>query len=139
VCWLHFKQIIPDVPAGIYEISVHFSLGYGFRWPSGRTWGGNNKSAAQLLVTDENSHDELPLVQVDIEPEYWSQIKQNKFENQLLQGKALVTKSGDYWHLITMKNVLVEKQTNLAFVWKDTDNPWWKEDMCWDYVQIKEV
>ena len=139
VCWLHFKQILPDIKAGTYEISVHFQMGSDFSWPSGRTWGGNNKSAAQLLVTDENSHDEPPLVQVDVEPEYWNQVEQNKFENRLLQGNAFFTKSGKYWNLITMKNVIVEKQTNLAFVWKDIDNPWWKHDMYWDYVQIKEV
>ena len=139
VCWLHFKQIIPDVSTGIYEISVHFLMGSEFRWPSGRQWGGSNKKAAQLFVTDENRPDELPLVEVGVEPEYWSQIKQNKFENRLLQGNAFFANSGKHWHTVTLKNVLVEKETTLALVWKDINNPWWKNDMYWDYVQIKEV
>ena len=74
-----------------------------------------------------------------MEPEYWKQIKSDKFENGLLQGHAKVTKSGTYWHLITFKPFIIMKQTDLAFIWKDIENLGWKQDMSWDYVQIEEV
>ena len=81
-----------------------------------------------------------------MEPEYWKQIKSDKFENGLLQGHAKVTKTkhigtknGTYWQLITFKPFIIMKQTDLAFIWKDIENLGWKQDMYWDYVQIEEV
>lgn len=140
VCWLYFKQSLPNVPAGKYHVSIHFLLGETLHWPSGRLWGGNNKRTAQLKVIDENGDkDDPPLVEVEMEPEYWAQIKANKFQNGLLQGNAIVTENGNNWRLITFKKFRIEKPTNLAFIWKDIENPWWKNGMYWDYVEIKEV
>ena len=141
VCWLHFKQILPQVTPGTYQVSVHFLLGSNFRWPSGRTWGGNhNKCSAELQVIDENGDkNDPPLVEVEIEPEYWSKIKNSSFENNVLRGNATVAKGDNAWRVIKLKPILIPKKTNLAFVWKDIHNPWWKNDMYWDYVQIHQV
>ena len=143
VCWLHFKQVLSDVKPGTHQVSVHFRLGDHMSWHSGRMWGnasGNGKCPAVLQVVDEKDDELEPvLVEVNIEPEYWRKIKEDKFENGLLRGKANVSRSGEDWHLIKFKPFTITKQTNLAFVWKDVDNPWWKDDMYWDYVEIREM
>ena len=140
VCWLYFKKNLPQVPAGKYQVSLHFQLRADLSWPS---VGGS--STAQLTVFKENvDKSEPPLADVVMESEYWKKIKCDKFDIGLLGGKANIIKSshsdgGEEWFFIKFKPFTILQDTNLAFEWKDIDNPYWKRGMCWDYIQIEKV
>ena len=140
VCWLYFKKNLPQVPAGKYQVSLHLQLRADLSWPS---VGGS--STAQLTVFKENvDKSEPPLADVVMESEYWRKIKCDKFDNGLLRGKANIIRSThsvgkEEWFFIKFKPFTILQDTNLAFEWKDIDNPYWKRGMCWDYIQIEKV
>ena len=152
ICGLHFKKRFCNVPAGRYQISIHIQIRGNLDRP-GRPRRWNNNCTTILTATDEySSNDDRHLAQAAIEPQYWKKIQKNKFDNELLGGNARVEKDenslpeANNWFYVALKPFNLKNVTNnLIFEWTDMettawkDSGRWKEGMCWDFVQIKEL
>ena len=140
VCWLSFKKEFPKIPKGKYLVSVVFGLNQDLYWPDDHNFEGN----AKLKVRNESSDPPLDLIEAEFKPSYWKQIKNNKFNNFILKGQANVisisSNSNPKWFKIELKPFeICEESADLSFEWRDVDNPWWKQGMSWDYVEIKSL
>ena len=115
-----------------------------------RRW--NNNCTTILTVTDERAPGDQALGRVAIEAQYWKQIQKDKFDNDLMEGNAHVVREENSftfqnknWFFIVLKPFNLTQSTNLVFEWTDMetriwkDSGRWKEGMCWDFVQIREV
>ena len=151
ICGLHFEKRFGKVPAGKYQVSIHFQL-RGDLDKGGRPRRWNNNCTTILNVEDESANGDTSLAKVAIEPHFWRQIQKDKFDNDLMKGNAFVTKEENSftfknknWFFITLKPFVLTRSTNVVFEWTDMetriwkDSGRWKEGMCWDFVQIKEV
>ena len=150
VCGLHFKKRFCNVPAGRYQISIHIQIRGNLDRP-GRPRRWNNNCTTILSASDEWAP--RLLGQAAIEPHYWKKIQKNKFDNEFLGGSARVEKEpnsltleANNWFYVVLKPFNLENvSNNLIFEWTDMettawkDSGRWKEGMCWDFVQIKEL
>ena len=152
ICGLHFEKCFKKVPIGQYQISIHFQLGGDLR-RNGRPRRWNNNCRTLLSVDEENENNNpQKLCRVSIEPHYWKQIQNDTFDNNLLDGNGFVVREDDCfstqtknWFFLVLKPFTVNKETTLIFKWSDVettewkDSGLWKEEMCWDFVQIQAV
>ena len=126
VGWMHFKNILPQIPPGTYQVSVNFRqyCAQPLNWFD-----------AHLKVVDVNGDKtDPPLVDVVMKAEYWKKIQNNMFDN------VLVIKNGENWNLIKFKPFTILSQTDLDFEWRYVNPSWnWGNVMCFDYVQIEEM
>ena len=152
ICGLHFEKCFNKVPIGQYQISVHFQLGGDLRRHGRpRRWNNNCKTVLSVDEENENNNPEK-LCRISIEPHYWKQIQNDAFDNNLLGGSGYVVREDDCfstqtknWFFLVLKPVTIRKETSLIFKWSDVettewkDSGLWKEEMCWDFVQIQAV
>ena len=152
ICGLHFEKWFNKVPIGQYQISIHFQLGGDLRRHSRpRRW--NNNCKTLLSVDAENEiNNPRKLCRVSIEPHFWKQIQNDTFDNNSLGGNGYVVREDDCfstqtknWFFLILKPFTISKETSLIFKWSDVettewkDSGLWKEEMCWDFVQIQAV
>ena len=152
ICGLHFEKCFNKVPIGQYQISVHFQLGGDLRRHGRpRRWNNNCKTVLSVDEENENNNPEK-LCRISIEPHYWKQIQNDAFDNNLLGGSGYVVREDDCfstqtknWFFLVLKPITIRKETSLIFKWSDVettewkDSGLWKEEMCWDFVQIQAV
>ena len=102
-------------------------------------------------LTNANGDDPL-LAGVEIGADYWKQINNDKFDQNLLRGNAIVTREInsfqlDNWFFLKLRPFTISEITDLVFEWKDIEtSQWknknsvkWKEGMCLDFVQIEQL
>ena len=155
ICGLHFQKEFDDVPPGIYQVSLHLQIKVDLeRSGRPRRWNNNCTVIISVRLQDENSDSSVvTLANAAIEPHYWKLIQKDKFNNDLLDGNATITKeenifpfqTNDWFYIKLTPFRLKNKSNNLIFVWTEIEsNDWknsgrWKEGMCWDFVQIQGV
>ena len=152
ICGLHFEKCFNKVPIGQYQISIHFQLGGDLRRHGRpRRWNNNCKTLLCVDKENENNNPEK-LCRVSIEPHFWKQIQNDTFDNNLLGGSGYVVREDDSfstqtknWFFLILKTFTINKETSLIFKWSDVettewkDSGLWKEEMCWDFVQLQAV
>ena len=169
ICGLRFEKQFNHIPAGNYQVSIHLHIGVDLE-RSGRPRKYNNNCTSILTVMNMPSwnltsilsgpmnygslqDDDDTLVSVNIEPHYWKLIQRNKFDNDLLDGNAWITREENMfpyhtndWFYVTLKPFqLTNDDNHVVFYWSEREsNSWtnsgrWKEGMSWDFVQIQGV
>ena len=142
VCWLHFYKILPEIPPGKYRISLHFEVMDELNWPD-YARNNQNDTILQICGNDYIDHNRAGHIfeEISFHPKHWDQIRKNQFNeiHQHLNGKGFVHKSHGNWFFVEFRPIEISKETNLHFVWKDIDNPWWKGGMRWDFIEVKSV